>query len=703
MKFFIFPLTLRVFQKKKRKITKSNCLTSLNSCSKISQIIKEYGIKLEKKGNYLIASCPFHDDKSPSFFVNEKKGIYHCFGCGASGNYYSFLKNFRQTKNRKIKIMPEKKIIFPSNSGKNKETSFRMKLETVFFLTSFQSLLMLQIGWEYFYFLFEKFNKPKLLLELRGVSHVTARIFGVGYSSSEKIGLLKYFLIKKFSYQDIMESGLVFFNNKKTVRNSNLEEFFLDMFRNRIIIPIRNSKGAILGFGGRNIINSKFLKYLNTGDNPIFKKGKIVFSENIIKKSILLKPRIVLLVEGYLDTISLFQNGIRFSVSLLGTSIEKKQFQKAKKLTNDFHFIVCLDNDPAGKKATFKIFQKIYQEVRFKKFRISIANLKNFSLFKDPDELVYFRGSSVFVNEILNNSLPLLKWNEFFMFSQIMEEILFFDYIFMQIIHTFNLFQSQKKKEFSNKALDNLFSPFSSQNPFFDDVCSVFLKKFPYSFSKNKNFKKQSKYSNIKKKEVKFFFSFWPLNFTNFLRTDVLLNLFFSFFFPKIKNDFLELFFFNPSFLSNFPIILNKKKKGGDKNKFKKILSNFKLIDISIVPLLENIDFETFNFIQEKLFLPNNKFYIKLEKNKKFFYFYIIHYFFLLLEKKKFIVKKNIEKLINFYNHQKKKKVFKFNEFFFSIILKNKIQKQFSILISINYKLKKLRDFERLIFNEYNQ
>jgi hypothetical protein len=79
----------------------------------------------------------------------------------------------------------------------------------------------------------------------------------------------------------------------------------------------------------------------------------------------------------------------------------------------------------------------------------------------------------------------------------------------------------------------------------------------------------------------------------------------------------------------------------------------------------ENIDFETFNFIQEKLFLPNNKFYIKLEKNKKFFYFYIIHYFFLLLEKKKFIVKKNIEKLINFYNHQKKKKCLNLMNFFF--------------------------------------
>ena len=111
------------------------------------------------------------------------------------------------------------------------------------------------------------------------------------------------------------------------------------MFRDRIMIPIRNSKGIIMGFGGRKMIKSKFLKYLNTGDNPIFKKGKIIFPENIIKNSMFLEPQVVLLVEGYIDSISLFQNGIRFSISSLGTSIESNQFQKLNFL-HCFHHIL---------------------------------------------------------------------------------------------------------------------------------------------------------------------------------------------------------------------------------------------------------------------------------------------------------------------------------------------------------------------------
>ena len=317
--------------------------------------------------------CPFHNEKTPSFSVSPQKGIFHCFGCGVGGTVINFvMKTDNLTFTEAVKYLAQRaNIALPVNNGYDakkeleikdrKETLFNINTEAARFFYSHLSTEDGKAAVEYF--------------KKRNISGKVAKSFFLGYSPNQKRSLYDYLLSKGFSESDILNAGLITKNDKN--------EYF-DKFRNRIMFPIFNVNDKIIGFGARRINEDVNPKYLNSPDTLVYNKSKNLYALNIAKKS---KKDFVILVEGYMDVISLMKYGFFNVTASLGTSLTTDQAKLMKRYFNEV--VICYDSDEAGQAAAKRAISILRDaDVKVSVMRVTGA--------KDTDEFINKYGADRF-------------------------------------------------------------------------------------------------------------------------------------------------------------------------------------------------------------------------------------------------------------------------------------------------------------------
>jgi DNA primase len=653
--------------------------------AQLSRLIIDSGIKLKKKGRYLIAECPFHQEKSPSLFVDDSKGVYHCFGCGASGNIYSFRKNLE----KKIgKINNNSKIYYENSTIKSYlNSSMKIKKKQNCFTSEFLDLFLIQIANSYFYSFFSRYKKPGILLSLRNISPGIARIYEIGYSSHETKDLFEYLKNEKYSIKEILRTGIVFskkipYQNKKidnemkTLNN----HYFFDMFRDRIIIPIRNCNGCVIGFGGRLISKKTSPKYINSSENNVFKKKKNIFSHSTLKESVLKDPKMVIIVEGYIDTINLFQNGIRFSVASLGTNFSFFQIKKSKNISMNKHVLIFFDSDIAGENGISRFLEKIFSPSIVKNLTLSITKIPVYFSLKDPDEFIIKKGTKNLINQVINQSVPVLIWYENFFFSELFNQYFLIEKIFFNLII---LNKSLKKNLEKEKTFSSLFGIEILSESKRNLILKYFVNKETHLgyFLKNKTKKMNAELFKNSKNSI--------FNETIFQKI-----YFSSTYFPRIKQDYSCIFFsdsLNPSgFFENF-IIYDLKVFVVDAKDIRKYISLKKLIfrsenknvyEKTLLKLLNNI------FLPEKTIILESMEKIYLDSS-------LIHEnFFSFLTRERERNRIETDRLVLFYTYFKKKKkfqIFKKKDGLSSFLIEENLTKKLKIINQIDNILETLR------------
>jgi DNA primase len=337
----------------------------------LSEIIRQK-IILTKKSRTYLGLCPFHQEKTPSFSVNDIKKFYYCFGCGAHGDVIKFISIMSglSYKDASIKLAIDHNIELPKVSAQ--QTKLHEESDQIF--------CILEQAREFFQS--ELTTEALRYLEQRNIDMNIIKEFDIGFApSGDK--LQKFFTKKSISLAQLAKAGLI---GKR--ENGNIYE----IFHNRIIFSIRNIYNKIVGFGGR-VLNGAMPKYLNSPETLVFKKNEVLYGED---KSIAssYKKNYTILVEGYMDVIRLHSAGFSESVASLGTSVTENQILKLWRTSDEI--ILCLDGDASGIKASNRIVNLALPLVNSDK-KISFITLPPFS---DPDNIIMNKGKDFFQNLI---------------------------------------------------------------------------------------------------------------------------------------------------------------------------------------------------------------------------------------------------------------------------------------------------------------
>ena len=354
-------------------------LEEVRQSNDIVEVISQY-VHLKRKGRNYFGLCPFHNEKSPSFSVSPDKQIFHCFGCGVGGNVITFISKienlgFQET----VETLAERaKIALPKdNNSENKKEELKSKvLKVNAFAAEYYHKRLYEprskIGQEY--------------VKKRKINQETLESYKIGFSGNfDEL----YRELKKQGFQDeeILESGLV----NKTDKGR-----YIDRYRNRLMIPIFDIRSRVIGFGGRVLDDSK-PKYINSPENIVYSKGRHLFGLNVAKKGDIKK---ILIVEGYMDVISLHQRGITNVVAALGTALTPQQGWLLRKNTEQV--ILGFDSDGAGQTAIIRameVMQNMGCDIRVMQLNGA----------KDPDEFILKYGSARF-QKLLDESISLIEF-----------------------------------------------------------------------------------------------------------------------------------------------------------------------------------------------------------------------------------------------------------------------------------------------------
>ncbi|EKQ50313.1 MULTISPECIES: DNA primase [unclassified Clostridium] len=347
----------------------------------IVDIISE-NVRLKKSGRNYMGLCPFHNDKSPSFSVSSEKQIYKCFSCGEAGNVLTFVMKYKKlTFVEAAKYLADKaNIPLEMKSQENNQISRKKEL-------------LYKINVEAARYYFANLQKDKVAKEYflkRGVKEETIKRFGLGYSSDSWHGVMNYLRSKGYKNDLLLEAGLV----SKNEKTGNV----YDKFRNRVMFPVFDARGKVIGFGGRVLDNSK-PKYLNSPETMIFQKGINLYGLNFAIKNRLQEDYIII-VEGYMDLIALHQYGITNAVASLGTALTVNQVRLLKRYVNKV--IISYDADLAGQTAT----QRGLEILRSAGLNVKVLTVPE---GKDPDEFVRNNGKEAFLR-LVNDALPLIEY-----------------------------------------------------------------------------------------------------------------------------------------------------------------------------------------------------------------------------------------------------------------------------------------------------
>jgi DNA primase len=360
-------------------IISEEIIQKVKESNDIVNIISE-NVRLKRAGKYFTGLCPFHHEKSPSFTVTPDKQIYKCFGCGESGNVITFIM-----KNRNLDFVDAVKLLAEKANIKLEEDNAKTVKERDV------NEKLYKINVEAARYFFAKLRGSKSALEYfskRGLAEATIKHFGLGFAADSWNELMRFLKSKGYTELDMLNAGLII----KSEKNN-----FYDRFRNRIIFPVFDYKGKVIGFGGRVLDDSK-PKYLNSPETAIFKKGTNLYGLNFALKN--LKERVIIIVEGYMDCISLHQHGITNVVASLGTALTPYQAKLLKRYVDKV--IIAYDADVAGQNATLRGLEVLDNEG----FDIRVLTVPK---GKDPDEFIKANGKDAF-NKLIYNALSLIEY-----------------------------------------------------------------------------------------------------------------------------------------------------------------------------------------------------------------------------------------------------------------------------------------------------
>lgn len=317
----------------------STFLTALKQRSDIVEVIGSY-VALDRKGGNHWACCPFHHEKTPSFAVNEGEQFYHCFGCKESGDVIKFVQEIESTDFMgAVRILAARAKMTVPESNFDTEDSVRKKKKR-----DAMAKILLDSAKFYLSNLYsgdEAADKYLQYIQNRGLAPTTVKKFGLG-ASLDFNSLPEYLAGKGYYKEDVIDSGVLAVSEK----NGRL----YDALGERLIFPIINAFDEVIGFGGRKLEKVKFGKYKNTKDTMLFDKSKTLYNVNLLKKLKREQPiNEVIFVEGYMDTISLYQAGFKNVVATMGTALTKEQARMAKRYTDTV--LISYDGDFAGQSA----------------------------------------------------------------------------------------------------------------------------------------------------------------------------------------------------------------------------------------------------------------------------------------------------------------------------------------------------------------
>jgi len=353
-------------------------IEKIKESNDIVDIISEH-VKLRKVGRNYQGLCPFHSEKTPSFSVSQDKQVFKCFGCGEGGNVITFVMKTKNLDfNETIKYLADRAHITleesaeRAKSNERRDIFYKMHVEAARFF--FKNLAENKDMRDYLY--------------KRGMTDYTIRTFGLGYAQNSWDSLLKYLKAMNYSEDQIVVSGLATKSEKGKV---------YDRFRNRIIFPVFDLRGRVIGFGARVMDDSK-PKYLNSPETPIFHKGTNLYGLNFALKNS--KEKDLIIVEGYMDCISLSQSGIKNVVASLGTALTKEQAKLLKRYSQEV--FISYDADNAGQMAT----QRGLDILRSEGINVKVIIIPR---GKDPDDFIRAEGKDKFL-ELKANALPLIDY-----------------------------------------------------------------------------------------------------------------------------------------------------------------------------------------------------------------------------------------------------------------------------------------------------
>ena len=360
-------------------------IDELRSRISVADVVGEK-VKLTRKGREYLGLCPFHNEKTPSFTVNEAKGFYHCFGCGAHGDIVKFEMeaNNLPFMDALEKLAHKAGLSMPKFSKEHDaETQKRQSLYDVMELAAafYEKNLYLPVGahgLEYFYH--------------RGLNDEIIKKFRLGYAPGNN-GLKAYLNSKGVNEHDMVELGLVAIPEDKN-RSPH------DFFRERVIIPIRDKRGRVVAFGGR-IMGDGQPKYLNSPETPIFNKRKTLYNLNFARDCGFSAKQFII-CEGYMDVIALDKYGFGFAAAPMGTALTEDQIMEAWKVVNEP--ILCFDGDNAGIKAAIRSVDRALPILKAG-YSLKFMFLPD---KMDPDEFLRAKGAEAF-QKLMENTTPLMQ------------------------------------------------------------------------------------------------------------------------------------------------------------------------------------------------------------------------------------------------------------------------------------------------------
>ena len=353
----------------------------IRQTANILEIASQY-TTLKRSGRRHVGLCPFHSEKSPSFFVDDDKQLYHCFGCGAGGDIFTLLmEKERFSFPETVRFLAEKYNI-PLPDKKQFSPQYQSLKENIYKITE-EALA---------YFKKNLFNttegqKALAYLKKRNISEEMIQKLKLGYALSSWDGLLSYFRRKQTSLSLLEQAGLI-------LRRQNKEGYY-DRFRGRIIFPIFDDRtGKAVAFGGRSLFDEE-PKYLNSPDTPVYSKGNLLYGLNFSREDIRSKDELIL-VEGYTDYLALYQAGITYAAASLGTSLTPQQIDLARRRYTS-KIIACYDGDIAGRKAAYRAVSLCFEHGA----EIRVVNLPKDS---DPDSIISKKGPKAFMSLVQASS-----------------------------------------------------------------------------------------------------------------------------------------------------------------------------------------------------------------------------------------------------------------------------------------------------------
>jgi len=360
-------------------------LTELKRKNDLVGIASNY-LHLEQKGRRFWACCPFHNEKTPSFSINNDDGIYHCFGCKESGDVISFVQKMENVDFMDaVKILAEKAgMEIPEFQASDKRKENQKKKER----------LLSVLDFSYKHYVDNLYGKDAKIaqdyIKSRKFTRRELEDFKIGFSKDWN-DLVLYLKSKGFSETEMLEAGVC------AKKNNHL----FDVLAGRLVFPIFNAFNECIGFSARALEKTDFAKYKNTAETIVFQKGKVVFGINILKaqKQQQLVNNVIL-VEGQMDVIAMHKGGFKSTVACMGTSLTKDHITELKRYSDQI--VLCFDGDGAGVKATIRAIEM---------WRDENVNLRVVKLAggKDPDEILNTLGKEK-LQEMIDNAMPYMEY-----------------------------------------------------------------------------------------------------------------------------------------------------------------------------------------------------------------------------------------------------------------------------------------------------